>query len=302
MRELLEISDLIVNFDLQTLVRLPVRKQSVVDTLLSVGDKSAARIVDKMPSDGEMLDPHFVDRLLVRVHCEMQRLSEEFQHGRRIMQLLQEILAAIRQSGLPGPYRIVDIGCGSGFVVRWIAAHGGFEGADLVGVDFNQALIEEAKRLAKKESLQCHFQVANAFQMDQPATIFISTAVLHHFTDHDALRLFFSQHDQPSTQCYIHYDFQPTILARPGSWLFHYVRMREPLARHDGVISARRAHSADVLLQAARNPNFPCGRLNAHIWNTPLPRVFHSILGARPRIFEILKAQLNSKLDRWESN
>ena len=38
-----------------------------------------------------------------------------------------------------------------------------------------------------------------------------------------------------------------------GAWVFHRARMREPVSRHDGVLSARRAHSAPTLLDAAES-------------------------------------------------
>lgn len=49
------------------------------------------------------------------------------------------------------------------------------------GVDYNEALVAEAERLAALEKLNCRFEVANAFVMDEPTNLFISTGVLHHF-------------------------------------------------------------------------------------------------------------------------
>ncbi|GIT29898.1 MAG: hypothetical protein Ct9H300mP1_19440 [Planctomycetaceae bacterium] len=115
----------------------------------------------------------------------------------------------------------------------------------MIGVDFNEALVREAQRLSAAEQLDCRFEVINAFKMARPATVYLSTGVLHHFRG-DGLDDFLLQHDQPDTQAFVHYDFQPTPLARPGAWAFHYIRMREPLSRHDGVVSARRAHDADT--------------------------------------------------------
>ena len=279
--ELLEISDLIVDFDPASLRRLPVIKDQVVQRFLTVGDRAAAHIVEQMPVQEGTLDEAYVDDLLVRVHCEMQRLSEEFQHGRRVYEVLQPLLTALAKSGVKGPYRIVDIGCGTGYVIRWLAAHARFsEDVELIGVDFNAALINESKRLAAAERLDCDFQVVNAFAMEQPATVYLSTGVVHHFRG-QGLTDFFCQHDRPETQAFVHFDFQPTIFARPGAWLFHFIRMREPLSRHDGVVSARRAHSAATLLTAARQTELRSGMYSARVWNTPLPRVFHTVLGLR---------------------
>jgi len=34
----------------------------------------------------------------------------------------EEILGSLRAAGAPRPLRVVDVGCGPGFVVRWLAA------------------------------------------------------------------------------------------------------------------------------------------------------------------------------------
>lgn len=300
-RELLEISDLIVDFDFETLARRPVLRHEIVQQLQSAGDHGAAEIVKRLPaSSGGLLDQDQVDRLLVCVHCEMQRLSEEFQHGQRIWELLQPIEVALSRHGIKPPYRCVDVGCGTGYVIRWLAAHKPSVNWELIGVDFNEALIHEARRLAQREQLRCCFERANAFRLDQPATVYISTGVLHHFRGHDALAAFFQQHDHPATWAYAHFDFQPTPLARPGSWLFHIIRMREPLAIHDGVISARRAHAAATLLKAARRAPFACGIYSARVGALPIPRVFHTILGVRPAIQSHVCQALGRRARRWD--
>ena len=299
-QDLLEISDLIVDYDRETLRRVPVDKQSVVDRLLAVRDRRAARIVQRMPDIDGIIDPDYVDRLLVRVHCEMQRLSEEFQHGRRVYELLQTVVAALGSARVPPPYRIVDVGCGSGFVIRWLAAHARFnEDVELLGVDFNEALVDEANRLAGMEQLNCSFEVANAFELARPANVLMSTGVVHHFRGND-LTSFFQQHDQPAVHAFLHFDFQPNPLAGPGAWLFHYIRMRKPLSRHDGVVSALRAHTTEALSEAAVGAGFQCGIYSARFWRTPMQRVFHTLIGLRSPLIEPFQAELGARRGRWE--
>src|SRR6516165_8298062 len=72
-----EISDLIVSFDAETLVRQPVQKREVLDRFLAVGNRRVARIVGRVPDRVGALDPVAVDALLVREHTELQRHSEE---------------------------------------------------------------------------------------------------------------------------------------------------------------------------------------------------------------------------------
>jgi len=280
-----EISDRIVAFDAQTFQRQPVSKEAVVNEFLLLENRTAAEIARSLPEKSEgMLDPEAMDRLLIKVHCEMQRLSEEFQHGQRVAEVLDSLLQSLRDNHVRPPLRIVDIGCGTGFVIRWLTRHKSLgEDVELLGADYHPALIEEAARLAAAENLSCRFVVGNAFRLAQPATIYISTGILHHFRGPDLIDLF-SQHNRESTCAFLHFDFHSSSLSPFGSWLFHKVRMREPLAIHDGVLSAVRAHTPQKLLSAARSgaPEFVSAIYGTRLWRLPIPRAFHSLVGVRP--------------------
>jgi SAM-dependent methyltransferase len=300
MRDGAEISDLIVDFDPATLARLPVRKRDVVDAFSSAGNCRAARIVAAMPERDGILDPAAVDRLLVRVHCEMQRISEEFQHGQRVAELLRPLLDALRAAGAARPLRIVDIGCGTGYVLRWLAARGRLgPDVELIGADYNRALVDEASRLAAAEGLDVRFVNANVFALREPATVFLTTGVIHHFRGLDLVG-FFREHEQPRAAAFLHFDFQPSVLAPFGAWLFHAVRMREPLARHDGVLSAVRAHSAATLLAAAREgaPGYRAAMYGTRLWFLPIPRSFHTLVGIRPALADALVDRLGDRAGR----
>lgn len=244
----LEISDLIVRFDSGTLEPLPVSKSKVVAALVAAGDMGAARIVQRLPERAGHLDQDFVRRLLVEVHCEIQRLAEEFQHGQRMRAILAPLLASMRGS-FPRPIRVVDIGCGTGYVLRWLAKFGSLgPDVELVGVDFNRDLVEEASRLAAEEGLDTRFEHGDALRREEGADVYISTGVLHHFEPERLAEFFERQRD---AQAAVHFDFRPSRLAWLGSWVFHQLRMRHPLSRHDGVASALRAYSPETLIQAA---------------------------------------------------
>jgi SAM-dependent methyltransferase len=293
-----EISDAIVSFDPVTLQRKPVRKADVMVQFRELGNHEAVKIVAQIPERDGALDPAAVDKILITSHCEMQRMSEEFQHGKRVAELLKPILNALRRGGVRNPIRIVDIGCGTGFVIRWLAASGSpGDDVELMGVDFNVALINEAQRLASIEQLRCKFAVANAFQLDEPATIFISTGILHHFRDQN-LTYLFQQHCRPETRAFVHFDFHSSPMAPLGSWLFHAVRMREPLAKHDGVLSAVRAHKSRYLLNAARSaaPEFVSAIYGTQLWRLPIPRVFHSLVGIRSEYRETFLNNMGNRI------
>ena len=293
-----EISDAIVSFDPFTLQRKPVKKADVLDQFRELRNHEAVRIVDQIPERDGVLDPAAVDKILITSHCEMQRMSEEFQHGKRVAELLKPILNALRDGGVNNPIRIVDIGCGTGFVIRWLAASGSLgDDVQLMGVDFNVALLNEAQRLATIENLRCKFEVANAFRLDEPATIFISTGILHHFRD-EGLSYLLQQHCRAETCAFVHFDFHSSPMAPLGSWLFHAVRMREPLARHDGVLSAVRAHKSRYLLDVTRSaaPEFVSAIYGTRLWRMPIPRVFHSLVGIRPKYREAFLRNMGTRV------
>jgi hypothetical protein len=123
----LEITDLLwpVNSEGE---RLPVARAEVLSRLAQAGQNRAVRIVSRMPAADGLIDAGYVDALGLRVHCELQRLSEELQMGRRVAALLGPIIDGLRTraregpTAAGGPIRVVDIGCGLGYVVRWLAA------------------------------------------------------------------------------------------------------------------------------------------------------------------------------------
>jgi SAM-dependent methyltransferase len=296
-----EITDLIVQHDPQTLERLPVGKQQVLNVFHKFGNRQALRAVEALPERDGRLDVRAIDRMFVTVHWEMQRLSEEFYHGPRVHELLRAVIAAIRSHGVAGPLRVVDVGCGIGYNIRWLAAHTPLpaQGVELAGVDLNSALINEAARLARAENLPCQFVHGDAFSPQHSGQIYLSTGVIHHFRG-DSLVKFLHRHDQPEIHAFLHYDFQPWFLAPVGSWFFHLLRMRTAIARHDGVLSAARAYSASELTEAARSgaPGFVSGIYGAQIWNTPAPRVFHTLIGVRPSLVKELRRQLGRRAQR----
>lgn len=294
-----EISDVITAHDPQTLARTPVRKQEILR--LFTDNRQAQSVINQIPEQEGFLDQVAVDRLLLQVHWEMQRLAHEFHHGARILELLQPLIAAIRSGSPQQQLRIVDVGCGIGYAIRWLAARSNLaqQGVELTGVDLNSTLIAEANRLARAEKLPCQFFHGDAFSRQYSGQIYITSGVIHHFRG-EALIDFFRRQNAGSTLAFLHYDFHPWWLAPFGSWFFHILRMRTALSRHDGVLSTVRAHSAATLLEAARTgaPGLAAGMYGSRIWNTPIPRVFHTLLGIRREFIPALSSHLGRRSKR----
>jgi SAM-dependent methyltransferase len=283
----LEITDLLWSYDATSDARLRVERKAVADTLRARGQSRAARIVNRLPEVDGYLVAEEVDALGVRIHCELQRLGEELQLGRRAASLIAELLLLL---GLDDgrPVRLLDVGCGVGHVLRSIAFRGDLPAqVELVGVDLNPALTAEAKRLSGVEGLPCRFVAGDAFSSglaidDAPRTIVMSTGLLHHL-DTEELTRFLGAQAQLHVAAFVHWDIAPCLWSTIGAWLFHQARMRESVSRHDGVLSARRAHPAADLLSVAHRaaPAYQSEVREGSPWHPRALDVLRPLVGVR---------------------
>lgn len=292
MKDLPELSDLIVDFDRYTLERRDGTGRAVLDAMSPGAERITrsvlAQVADKAgraESAGSIgtLDRASVDGVLIRSHLELQRLHEEFHVGALMRDLVTPMIALARDLTRRRHVRVVDLGCGLGFVLRWLAARGSLgSDVELVGADCNRVLARAAQRLADDEGLACRFVAGNAFTLREPADIIISTGVLHHFRGDDLVSVF-AQHERSAAVGFVHVDIRPSLVAPLGSWVFHQARMREPLARFDGVQSVVRAHDAGTLRGAVSRgaPAFTLAMMDARPGLRGLLRIFQAAAGAR---------------------
>lgn len=288
-----EISDLVVDYDPHTLARRPVSKSKVLATLRAHGHRAPIRVAEALPARGDVLDADAVDGALVRSHLELQRLHEEFRVGESVRALIAPMIALARATTRARPIRVVDVGCGLGYVARWLASRGELgDDVEIVGVDYNRAFIGAATSLARAEGIPCRFEATNAFDLGVPAHVYISTGVIHHFRGDDLTR-FFAQHARAGALGFVHVDIRPGLLSPIGSWIFHHARMREPLARWDGYWSAVRAHDAPTLVAACRKgaPEFRLATVDSRPGLHVVVRIFQALVGASPALAPALDAR-----------
>ncbi len=259
-----------------------------------------------MPARDGVLDAAHVDAVLVRSHLELQRLHEEFLMGHRVAAVLRPLFDGLRAAGAPRPFHLVDLGCGLGFVLRWLARHRAL-GPDvtLTGADYNAAFGRAARRLAAREALPVRFVTGNAFRLAAPdvaaagTAVFTSTGVLHHFRGASLAALFAQHRAACGAAAAVHFDIKPTLIAPVGAWIFHQARMREPLARHDGTLSAVRAHPDDVLLEAlaagARAAPHGVGQRRGPL---RLARIMHAAVAISPAYEGAFRAALGADARR----
>jgi len=184
--------------------------------------------------------------------------------------------------------RIVDVGCGLGFVVRAMAASCALgPDVELVGVDLNPVLVAEALRLAGLEGLACRFAHGDALAPgvaveDGARTVVISTGFIHHLPE-QGLAGFFAAQARLGVAAFAHWDIAPCLWSTVGAWVFHRARMREAVSRHDGVLSARRAYAAAVLEAAARagSPGYDIRVLEGSRWHPRALDVLRPVVGIR---------------------
>jgi SAM-dependent methyltransferase len=289
-----EISDLIVDYEPATLARRDVDKATVLAGLAKAPRRARA-IAAALRDQGGVLDRAHVDGVLVRSHLELQRLHEEFRVGEMMRALLVPLLDLVRAATTERPVRVVDLGCGMGFIVRWLAARGQLgDDVDLVGADYNSALLHAARRLAEEEQLRCRFVAANAFSLEHPAHVVMSTGVLHHFRG-DALATVFGEHEKSGALAFLHADIRPSFVAPLGAWIFHQARMREPLARFDGYWSAVRAHPA-ATIRAAIPACYHVAMVDARPGLAGLLRIFQVAIGSRTGDLAAAYAHLGRRL------
>lgn len=266
---------------------VPVVRDEAVALLRERGQPAAARLVASMPRLDGLIDLAYLEGLALRIHRELQRLGEELQLDRRVAELLHAPIHRLLAAD-PSPVTVLDIGCGLGHVLRASSARRLFPtDVWLVGVDLNRVLIAEARRLAAAEALDCRFVHGDAFDLtvvgaDPARTVVISTGLLHHFEPTE-LAAFFAQQAAIGVAGFAHWDIAPCFWSTLGAWAFHRARMREPVSRHDGVLSARRAHPAPVLLEAANAgaPQYRVEVLEGPRWYPRALDVLRPIVGWR---------------------
>lgn len=192
------------------------------------------------------------------------------------------------RAGGAGQVRIVEVGCGLGFVLRAMAASGALSpDVGLVGVDLNPVLVAEARRLAGLEGLACRFAHGDALApgvavQDGARTVVISTGLLHHLPE-QRLAGFFAAQARLGAAAFAHWDIALCLWSTAGAWVFHRARMREAVSRHDGVLSARRAYAAPVLEAAARAgaPGYDIRVLERSRWHPRALDVLRPVTGIR---------------------
>lgn len=83
---------------------------------------------------------------------------------------------------LKKPIRVLDVGCGAGWLVNAINYHYGRSGASATGLDYNAKALAQGQEIAKVLATSSQFVEADLFTYypDEPFDLVTSVGVLHH--------------------------------------------------------------------------------------------------------------------------
>ena len=156
-------------------------------------------------------------------------------------------------------YKIVDLGCGNGDMLRAIADFGKRKSwqFELIGVDANQATIDHAEQLSKdyKGIVFYKQDVFSESFKELNFDIALSTLFMHHFDDDVAIGLVQNLMKRASIGVLVN-DLQRNAIAY---YLFTIIAtvIGNPMVKTDGLISILRGYKRSDLEKYAQQVGYP---------------------------------------------
>jgi len=147
---------------------------------------------------------------------------------------------------MPGAQmRVVDLATGSGDIPRLLVDHARRIGAqiEIDAIDQQAATVEIARSLSAGYP-EISYHAANILEWNcaQGYDIALCSLVLHHFSDHDAVKLL-RRCRELSKRFALVSDLRRGFLLRAGVYMLTALIFREPMTRFDARLSAERAFS-----------------------------------------------------------
>ncbi|WP_229741124.1 methyltransferase domain-containing protein [Silvibacterium dinghuense] len=161
--------------------------------------------------------------------------------------------------GPPDPIHIVDVGCGSGDLLRQIAGWARIRSiaVQLTGIDLNPYAVHAATEFTPKE-LGITWVTGNAmaYRPEKQIDIVVSSLMAHHLEDEEIVALLRWMEANARAGWFINDLERSEQACRTFAWLAGVVRWHR-FVRHDGPVSFRRAFQKEDwirLLDAAEVP------------------------------------------------
>ncbi len=169
-----------------------------------------------------------------------------------------------RKSGQP--LRIVDVGCGSGDMLRrierWATRRGA--GVQLTGIDLNPITIQIARDWAPQSS-RIEWITGDAFAYDGPIDIVMSALLTHHLSDAEVIQLLVWMEATARVGWYVNdlvREETPYKLFRIAAKTLHWHKM----VQHDGPVSFRRAFREDDWLRMFNTASIAASHVTLRRW------------------------------------
>ncbi len=141
-------------------------------------------------------------------------------------------------------WTVVDVGCGDGEVLRYVASK--FKDFDkkihFIGMDINEKSIKRA-RAKSKDCDNLEFRPKNILTINEgdiACDVILCTLTLHHFSD-EQIAIFLKKFENLAGVGIVINDLQRSKLAYQLFKLFSSIFMKSDIARHDGKVSIARS-------------------------------------------------------------
>ena len=207
-------------------------------------------------SQSELMDDANLDtHLLQEIYTDINKVNKVLKG----FSLSLKAMARIIEENPRNSYTILDMGCGDGAMLRKVASYfkrKSFE-LKLIGIDLNAKSIQLAKENSKEYPNILFLEQdilaleANELQCD----ILLCTLTMHHF-DSKAIPTFLNQFANLSRLGVVINDLQRSKVSYYLYKLFSLIFMKTKIAKHDGLVSIKRAFTKSDLIAFSRNlPN-----------------------------------------------
>ena len=208
-----------------------------------------------MPREFDADEPEMMDRPQP-VSAELERDLLNLVSLNRWFGSHRQLLHFLRRWWRSGEtYRVLDLCTGAGDLPRVMVDFARSRDITIrvVAVDANPATLAIARRLSEGYP-EIEFIEGNALTFGTPGEYDLvhHSLALHHFSEHDAVRLL-ARCQMLGSRWVLVSDLERSPFTTFGVWLLTALIYRDPMTRHDGRISAKRAFSFGELHELAES-------------------------------------------------
>jgi SAM-dependent methyltransferase len=189
----------------------------------------------KRNTDPEMMDDPSIDAVSLQQAVEDVNMVNRWLDG---FKFTLQAIKKVMQDNPRSHYRILDLGCGDGAMLRYLSRHLTDVSVEFIGMDLSGQSIKKAAEKSRGDE-RLSFRESDILKIpNQQAScdILLCTLTLHHFDD-SQIPVFLKRFIEISSLAVIINDLHRHRIAY---LLFKYLSpifIKHPISRHDGLIS-----------------------------------------------------------------